>query len=211
MKEINCSIKFYILFFILFFSGICFPQGTGANSTKYYIYSDKDSSSKFLWTPSGWMPNGSGIGVIDGCQIKPIGKTCIKLVFEPNKAQWVGVYWLPDSGWKSNGINVYELLKGKKDDDKIFIKFSCRGEKGGEKAIFKIGGVDSENESLVLSVNSDLLTMAKEWKEYSIDLSDEDLSHLVGGFSWNTDKNINADFPFITIYVDEIYFEKLSE
>ena len=83
--------------------------------------------------------------------------------------------------------------------------FWARGEKGGEVVTFKMGGVgmghqypDSD------SATSDPITLTKDWKEYSMDLTGKDLSHIIGGFSWvGTAKENQSN---ITFYLANIYY-----
>ena len=45
-----------------------------------------------------------------------------------------------------------------------------------------------------------------EWKKYTIDLADKNLSHIVGGFCWSASRDDNPN-GFV-IYLDEIRYEQ---
>ena len=48
------------------------------------------------------------------------------------------------------------------------------------------------------SASSDPINLTKEWKEYSIDLTNKDLSHIIGGFGWvGLQKKISPTLHFI--------------
>jgi hypothetical protein len=86
--------------------------------------------------------------------------------------------------------------------------FWARGEKGGETIDkFFTGGISGQTEegdSDEASVSP--VSLTKEWKEYTIDLTGLDLSHIIGGFGFaaNADANPNG----VVMYVDEIRYEK---
>jgi hypothetical protein len=48
--------------------------------------------------------------------------------------------------------------------------------------------------------------LTKEWKKYTIDLKGVDLSHIIGGFGFAANSDVNPDG--FTIYLDEIQLEK---
>lgn len=164
------------------------------------------------FAPKGWMCNIADIELDDQCRINPLlGPTCIKIDYSARTNKpcqrdgWVGagIYWLCDGcDW------------GKQKPDPIKYNFSCakslvfwaRGERGGEKAEFIIGGVTGDYED---SINpprtTGLLTLSKEWKKYRIDFQEgDDLSSMISGFCWVTDRSWNPNG--CTIYLDDIKF-----
>ena len=93
-------------------------------------------------------------------------------------AGWAGVCWQePANNWGTLP-GGYDLTGAKE------LVFYARGEKGGEIiAEFKIGGIQGEfSDSTSVSIGPIVLT--PEWKEYRIKLKDEDLSHIIGGFTF---------------------------
>ena len=86
--------------------------------------------------------------------------------------------------------------------------FWARGESGSEVVDkFFIGGITGQTEegdSDEASVSPVELT--KDWKEYTIDLTGLDLSHIIGGFGMAANAEVNP--KGFTIYVDEIRLVK---
>jgi hypothetical protein len=211
MKEMS---KFSKKMFVLL--GVCFLFLTALSqaaenatpsqfkpSEKFYVYKDKPSLNRFI--ASGFMPDGKCVEMndawVDNCQDS---RSCVQVKFDRDCTAtgtgWAGAYWLsPANNWGDikGGYN----LTGAKT-----LVFWARGEKGGEVVTFKMGGVgmghsypDSDGAS------SDPITLTKEWKEYSIDLSGKDLSHIIGGFAWvGTAKENQSN---ITFYLRNIYYK----
>ena len=170
---------------------------------QFYVYKDKPSPSHF--TASGFMPDGRCVAIndvwIDNCGDS---RSCIQLKFDRDctatSTGWAGMYWLePANNWGDvkGGFNLTGAQK---------LVFSARGEKGGEVVTFKMGGVgmghqypDSD------AATTDPIVLTKDWKEYSIDLTGKDLSHIIGGFAWvGTAKENQSN---ITFYVKNIYYK----
>lgn len=169
---------------------------------KFYVYKDKPSPSHF--SASGFMPDGRCVAIndvwIDNCQGS---RSCIQVKFDRDctatSTGWAGIYWLePANNW-GEAKGGFNLTGAKK------LVFGARGEKGGEVVTFKMGGVgmghpypDSDTAS------TEPIVLTKEWKEYSIDLTGKDLSHIIGGFAWiGTAKENQSN---ITFYLKDIYY-----
>jgi hypothetical protein len=169
---------------------------------QFYVYKDKPSPNHFV--ASGFMPDGRCVAIndvwLDNCQDS---RSCIQLKFDRDCTAtgtgWAGIYWLePANNW-GDVKGGYNLTGAKK------LVFWARGEKGGEVVTFKMGGVgmghtypDSD------SASSAPITLTKDWKEYFIDLSGKDLSHITGGFAWvGTAKENQSN---ITFYLRNIYY-----
>ena len=176
-------------------------------TAQLYVY--KDDEVWFL--PSGRMPDGEGIffnpNVAEYCYNEE-SKQCIKAGFSASDATegWVGVYWLAKGSFRGPGINVYEELEVK-EETPIKLTFWARGEDGGERVNFKVGGVDVGDDSIVFPKETGWITLQKEWKQYEITLLGEDLSNVVGGFCWVTNEDQNPEKQIIWFYLDEIKFE----
>ena len=157
--------------------------------------------------PFGWMPDGGAIALKatweGNCHS---GKTCIRIGFDTTQKLWGGVYWLAQGNWEGPGIDIYDHLQVR-EGTPIKLTFWARGEKGGEKAQFKMGGVTTGNDSVEFPVETDYITLEKDWKQYEIDLSDEDLSNVIGGFCWVTSRDKNPGKELIWIFLDDIRYE----
>ena len=154
--------------------------------------------------PSGWMGDWGDISLDDACTDNPHSEpTCIKITYSAAKSQgkgWAGIYWqYPDSNWGDNpeGRDLTGATK---------LTFWARGEKGGEKAEFKVGGITGKYpDSIQPPVSTGVIVLSDKWQQYTIDLTGKDLSHVIGGFCWVTNKHQN---PYgCTIYLDDIKFE----
>lgn len=166
------------------------------------VYGDADGQNAFQ--PSGWMGDTKAVSLERECESKPhSGKTCIKIGFSSGffSEGWAGIYWqFPLNNW---GEYPGYVLKGASK-----LTFWARGEKGGEKAEFKVGGVQGSGLPFRDSfgpVSDGVVTLTAEWKQYSISLNGTDTSSVIGGFCWVTNRMENP--VGCTIYIDDIQFE----
>lgn len=170
----------------------------------FYVYTDKPSVQNH-YTPSGWMGDYGDLKLDDASQENPqSGKTAIKWTYDAQGRQganWVGAFWQhPPNNW-GNRPGGYDLTGYKR------LTFWARGAKGNEEiAEVKVGGITGES-----AVDSDAaslgpIVLTKEWKKYTLDLSNKDLSKIIGGFCWAASRDKNQDG--FTIYFDEIRYER---
>ena len=187
-------------------------MGQESNEKVFYVY-DEAENPKFVWDSSGWMP-ADGVGAISfadkftkNCHNG--SKTCIKIAFNATKSPWVGIYWLPSGSWSGPGINVYKQLQV---DEGAPIKLTlwAKGNTGKERVQFKVGGVSDGNDSIEFPAETDYITLEKEWEQYEIDLSEEDLSNVVGGFCWVTSKDQNPGKKVVRFFLDDIRYEVIK-
>lgn len=189
---------------VLVLGGAFFVSGPAQSSDfqEFVVYKDKGSPTHF--TASGFMPDGKCVAIndawVDNCGGS---RSCIQAQFDRDCSAtgsgWAGVFWLePANNW-GNTKGGFNLTGAKKLD------FWARGEKGGEVVTFKMGGVgmghqypDSD------AATMDPVVLTKDWKEYSIDLTGKDLSHIIGGFAWiGTAKENQSN---ITFYLRDISY-----
>ena len=168
---------------------------------EFNVYTNKDSPTNH-YIPSGWMGDWGDISFDDNDTTKPhlgiaCGNSSLRINYSAKGSQgngWAGIYWQdPKGNWgdKEGGYNLSGATN---------LSFWARGENGGEKSEFMIGGLGS----LKPSVSIGVITLTKEWKQYTINLSGN-LSRITGGFCWVTGK---ADNPHgCTIYLDDIRYE----
>lgn len=78
-----------------------------------------------------------------------------------------------------------------------------RGNAGGERIEFEAGGIAGPSgDSLQPAVTTGVLTLTTSWQQVTLDLSREDLTHIIGGFAWvarATDNPYGATFYLDTI------------
>ncbi len=169
---------------------------------KFFVYADQ-GYFKNHFIPAGWMGDYGDIKYNDAYPDKPYSrKSSIKIVYTAQKKQgagWAGIYWQdPANNW-GNLKGGYDLTGAKK------LTFWARGEKGGEVITeFKMGGINGEHsDSATSSIGPIQLT--PEWKQYTIDLKDEDLSLVIGGFAFVISSMENPEGA--TFYMDDIAYE----
>ncbi len=184
------------LLLALSFSGMAFAFD------KFDVYTDRWASNNHF-VPSGWMGDYGDIKLNDGWSDNPYdGKTCIKVDYSASASQgagWMGVFWQnPANNWGSRD-GGFDLTGAKT------LSFWARGDKGGEVITeFKVGGISGEyGDSDSMGMGPVVLT--SEWKEYSIDLVDVDISYISGGFCLSASKMDNPEG--FSIYLDNIRFE----
>ncbi|RLD18990.1 MAG: hypothetical protein DRI36_00080 [Caldiserica bacterium] len=168
----------------------------------FYVYKDRTYRGNH-YIPSGWMGDYGDIKLNENCRENPYsGKTCIKIVYTAKKSQgagWAGIYWQnPANNW-GTVKGGYDLTGSKK------LVFYARGEKGGEVAEFKMGGIQGEYSDTDMATTGPIV-LSKKWRKYEIDLTGLDLSYISGGFCWVTSSQDNPEG--CTIYLDEIVYIK---
>lgn len=155
-----------------------------------------------LFYPSGWIGDNNDISFNNGYRENQYSPTCIQIRYSPAGPEgWTGVYWLyPDKNW-GDDPNGWDLSSKKK------VTFLARGAIGGEIAEFKVGGITGKKyeDSLKNPTSTGEIVLSKEWQSYTIDLSGQNLRHVIGGFCWVTSKNLNPSG--CTIYLDDIVYE----
>lgn len=171
----------------------------------FIVYTEKNAPTNHF-VPSGWMGDYGALKINQGCRDNPhSGETCIQITYtgEPTQgAGWVGAFWQnPENNWgsKDGGFNLSRANK---------LTFWARGEKGGEKLEFKMGGITGTYP------DSDLtgigpLELEKDWRQYTIDLEGLELFYISGGFVIAASKLDNPD-GFV-IYLDNIIYEEYQE
>ncbi len=166
-------------------------------------------SVESLFTPTGWMGDGQEgkkyISFDGACKSGPhSAPTCTKVKYTFGPLGWAGICWQnkADNWGKSSG-NDYAAKKIRK------VTLWARGETGEEMLEFKTGN-DNPDAKLpykdTFSGTTGKVTLSKEWKQYSIDLENKDLSCVIGGFCWVASSDFNKKAS-ITFYLDDIAFE----
>lgn len=177
---------------------------------RYYIYRDANSPGMFI--PSGVMPDGNGVHQNTAEMDSPhSGKHCIRNKCELSMQPWVGVYFLLSGKWRPTiTCNLFKELDAAQGDP-IKCRFWARSK---DRAIvqFKVGGVLEGKicDSLRFPAFTDAITLTPEWKMYEIDLTNKDLTSLVGGFMWACERANNGE-KNITFDIDTIYFTVIKK
>ena len=151
----------------------------------------------------------------DAPQSHPKSATYIKATFKPQFGNsWGGFYFMngvflpnavePQQNWGDYPNAGFDLRGATK------LTFFARGEKGGEQVEFFVGGIgwpDKPYKESLPKVSTGYITLSKEWKQYTIDLTGKDLSYVLSGFGWvtNAPRNLGQE---ITFYIDDIRIHK---
>jgi len=179
------------------------PALGAANSAFFYVYADHNSRGN-PFQPIGYMGDHRDVRIDDQNREDPAdGLTCTKVSYGPYQSDgqgWAGVYWLdPKTNWgyKPGGYNLSGMRR---------LTFWARGAKGGEQiAVFKVGGVAGPHADTGMAAIGPVW-LTKQWRQYTIDLQDINLSKVSGGFAWSTSQFDNIG-P-IAFYLDDIRYER---
>lgn len=150
-----------------------------------------------LFSPTGWMGDTASMKLEQASTDTPhSGATCMKFSFE-NPINWGGIAWqYPANDWgdKVGSIN----LKGAKR-----LSFWLRGGSGGEKVKVQFGILGKDKTYPDSGSGSAELTLTNDWKQFSIDVSGQDMSRIKTGFVLVVAGNGHPQ----TVYVDGIRYE----
>ena len=73
-------------------------------------------------------------------------------------------------------------------------------------AEFKVGGLQGNyHDSLQPALSTGPVKLTTNWVQYSLALSNRDLSHVIGGLVWVTNADLNPQGA--TIYIADIKYE----
>ena len=150
------------------------------------------------WAPSGWMGGFDALKVDPASAVSPhSGATCMEVLYDA-PGMWVGVAWQhPVNDW-GDRPGGYDLTGAKK------LTFWARGKEGGEKLDFAVGLLGSDK-PYPDTAKAELkgVKLKQEWKRYSIDLKDADLTRIKTPFVWT----LGGRGRPVTFYLDDIRFE----
>jgi hypothetical protein len=170
-----------------------------------------------MFVSSGFMGDGSTAGLITmtpakmgdptDCHAMRASATaagnCHIVVYMPPATGgmgWGGVYWqYPANNW---GMKPgFPIPSGAKK-----VTFQAKGAKGGEIVTFLAGGIIGAGMAHTDSLKAMATeTLTSAWAPYSIDLSGQTYSEVLGAFGWTmkaTDAGAGATF-----YVDDIQWQ----
>ena len=174
------------------------------------VYADKYSVGNHF-EPTGWMGDAAttpGSVTVDPGSTATwhTGGNSFRITYTGAGSQgWAGIYWLhPANNWGTNPNGGFNLTSVNK------LTFWARGQHGGEKAEFKMGGISGAyGDTVWPAISTGVVTLTTAWQQYTIYLNFRDLSRVVGGFVWVTEKTDNPSGA--TIYLDDIRYEGFSK
>jgi hypothetical protein len=160
-----------------------------------------------MFEASGWMGDGQYreqyVRYTAADRSSPHSRPAsIKVTYTFGPMHWAGMYWQnrPDNWGDFPGADYSRSGFSK-------ITFWARGETGNEVVRFKAGGIPDPKikkpykDSFEVSIGATPLT--REWRQYTIDLSQVDLKSVIGGFAWVANDKDNSGGS-ITFYLEEI-------
>ncbi len=161
------------------------------------VYSEGTNDQAYI--PAGWMGDTKSMKVEPSWTDSPhSGKTCMRCDFTADKG-WGGVVWQnPAQDW-GDRAGGFDLTGAKK------LTFWARGEKGGEVVDFKFGILGREKKFFDTGKGGlERVTLTRDWKQYEINISNQDLTRIKTGFEWN----LASSGQPITFYLDDVQWEK---
>lgn len=172
------------------------------NVDKFVVF-DEYAGQNNHFAPSGWMGDREDLAFYECDRSNPYsGQVAARVSYDPQGPEgWAGIYWQePDGNWGDVEEAGYDL------DDATYLRFYARGENGGERVKFLMGGIwGSHPDSQQPALSTDVITLTKEWSKYDIALRGRDLSYVIGGFAFVTDRCLSDGGP-ITFYLDKIHY-----
>jgi hypothetical protein len=107
---------------------------------------------------------------------------CHSVVYTPPAANgmgWAGVYWqYPANNWGEKAGFAIPAGATK-------VTFQAKGLKGGEKVTFLAGGIINAGKPYTDSLKATVqVTLTTSWAPYSIDLTGQSYSQVLGGYGW---------------------------
>ena len=146
------------------------------------------------------------------------GLSCLRASFGGAGATWGGWYFL--NGVLQGNDTVPRPNWGTVPDAGLDLRgattltFQARGEVGGERVeVLALGvGRDAVTGDPIAPhpdssrrISTGYVTLTRDWREYTIDVSAADLSYVLGGFGWVSALTQNDGQP-IAFYLDEIRY-----
>ncbi len=171
------------------------PRRAPPASLPLVIYDDGFGQA---YAPSGW------IGKTDAILLKPddasaphAGRFSLRCEFD-SRDNFGGVVWQsPVNDW-GDVAGGFDLTGARQ------LSFWARGSRGDEVVDFALGVLEKEK-TFADSSRSELkqVHLTNQWKQYTIDLTDKDLSVIKTGFSWSTAGRAEP----VVFYLDQIQVE----
>lgn len=164
--------------------------------------------------PAGWMSGGNPSSFLSltatATNCHGTGG-CLRIGYRPGGV-WGGIYWWPltcgDSGtaaaWSAVRAEscVISVLNAGGFEEVKLLTFWARGDSGGERIEFKIGGHDI---APIPGRSMGTRALTQGWEKYEIDLEGVDVTRVIGLFAWVASDLDNPNGA--TFYLDEIQFE----
>jgi hypothetical protein len=162
------------------------------------VLDDESGDDRPPYVPSGWMGNTRMLKMDEASTDQPkVGEKCLKIQYLAGDA-WAGIVWQdPPQDW-GDQPGGWDLTGAKK------LSFWARGAQGGESVSLGVGTIGPDKpfpDSARLDAKK--LTLTPDWKQYTIDLTGQDLSRIKSGLVFV----VTGQGEGITVYLDNIRYE----
>lgn len=186
---------------------------TATRSAPFHIYRDYAAPENH-YSPTGLDGDCGDVQIDENWTTNPhAGRTCIRIVYE-NKGRgphtcnsgppcrWASLRWLhPDKNWgreERYADGGYDLTGYRR------LIFWARAD-APCRVKFTVGGIDGPYGDSLAYPRSKLCQLDETWRAYELDLSGADLRHIIGGFGWDANWDLNPHGA--VVYLDNIRFE----
>ena len=194
-----------------FFLSVCLLPALPAKAAEkidipfkpFYVYKDAGAKENHF-TPTGWM------GQIECLDLKDdfirnakSMDTCIRIIYTPVKKSavsgWSGVFWQnPGNNWGAEE-GSFDFTGASR------VTFWAKGLTGGEIiSKFQIGGISGDFPDSALKAIYHI-KLTGDWKQYSIEIAESDLTFISGGFCVILTERDNPEG--VTFFLDDICYE----
>ncbi|HZY38144.1 MAG TPA: hypothetical protein VFE53_15920 [Mucilaginibacter sp.] len=167
------------------------------------------------FSPAGYMGCVKQIRVDEGWTTNPHSPpVCSKFTYAIDcNLKWAGVYWknivqdTTGGNWgQSPGMDLSH-------SNFTRITFWARGDVGGEIITFGAFGIDNTHVDPQKFPYKDscpkvsqTVSLTRNWQKYTINLTCQDMSSVIGGFLWSASYTSNPNG--LVFYLDDIHFER---
>jgi exo-beta-1,3-glucanase (GH17 family) len=187
-------------------SGTANPTGQPAAINEPFVLYGEFPPPETM-SPSWWQGDINDFYVTDCSKSDPhTGSYAMQIHYDADKAYetghvgWAGMIWeYPEEnrGRMKKGLNLSQYKS---------LHFFARGENGGEKVAFILGGTQTgAYPSSIRQPQIMEATLTQDWQEYAFDLRGLDLSHVIDGFGWVASACKNP--TGVTFYLDDIAYQ----
>ena len=185
---------------------------------KFYVYQDSLSGLNHF-TQKMWMGNSNtDIPEMDEAADAYSGLSGIKATLDLTKHAWGGYLFTVGvllKGQVNPQVNYGEHDAGHDLRGAEKLIFHARGEQGGERVEFFLGGLGYDEAGTpthaypdsTKKVSLGYVTLEKKWKRYEIPLKGVNLKRVAAGFGWVSNNLNNPDRSVVRFYVDDIRYE----
>ncbi len=167
------------------------------------------------FAPSGAMGDGATPGHIvtvqnGDCKERPEGARgdCYVFTYTPGSELWGGVYFqYPADNWGTAPGKLVEPVFSK-------VHFYAAINREEQEATFIVGGIGMNDDTMEYRDSFQIETtetIGMDWKEFSIDIAEQEYESVLGAFAWSIgyppDTDPEAAEPMV-LYIDDLVWEK---